>query len=316
MFEEVNEKLKLAKSKLRRKFKLDKKLQGVNDALSAREKQLKDLQKQLDKERKDVQDLAGITLSGVFHVIKGDKNEKLDKEKREYLAVKLKFDECREHIDKLNEEQRNILKELRETKEAEIVYDKLIDEKLAIVASKKLPEAERLLDNSEKISDLESDIKELSEAIEAGKFVLASLNEVEEHLKKAKDLGTWDLFTDSIFVGHAKHDSVRKSQVAIGRVQQNMQSFKRELNDVGQIMPENDISLNISDYEHFADWFFDNWISDWVVNSKVAVSLDRTIDAKSETKDMLRKLENLISDRRLVLDGLEAEQRSLVESIS
>lgn len=69
--------------------------------LQTEKEKLNKLSVQLKKEYADVQRLEEGSLTAMFYEFLGSKEKKLDKERQEYLAAKLKFKSCKKEIQEL-----------------------------------------------------------------------------------------------------------------------------------------------------------------------------------------------------------------------
>jgi len=81
-------------------------------------------------------------------------------------------------------------------------------------------------------------------------------------------------------IKHQKINDARKTIYALGYHTKKLQI---ELKDVGQ---NAQFEVNISEFEHFTDVFFDNIFTDWSVQSKIGRSLVKA----QETHQKLDKL--------------------------
>ncbi len=90
----LDERLTEVREKMRYKQKLEKDLQQIKVSLAAEREKYANLNKQLLKEGRDVKKLEGLSLTGLFLTILGSKKAQLEKERQEYLAARLRFDEC------------------------------------------------------------------------------------------------------------------------------------------------------------------------------------------------------------------------------
>ena len=75
-----------------------------------------------------------------------------------------------------------------------------------------------------------------------------------------------------------------------------------------------DIDINISSFDTFADYFFDGFIFDWIVQSKINDSLDRVINLDRKVEKLINllindiyKLENKLETVKGDIDRLMKE---------
>ena len=65
----------------------------------------------------------------------------------------------------------------------------------------------------------------------------------------------------------------------------DLRSFSRELNDVNMAC---NLNINTGDFLSFADYFFDGFVVDWVVQ-------DRINNAKRQVEEAIRRTESIVS---------------------
>ena len=94
MYKEMDkEEIYHLREEIRAKEKLEDLRKMALDEYNKNLKVLEDLKARLKKEKEDVLKLEGTSLSSFFLSFIGKKDEKLDKERKEYLAVKIQYDE-------------------------------------------------------------------------------------------------------------------------------------------------------------------------------------------------------------------------------
>lgn len=143
---------------------------------------------------------------------------------------------------------------------------------------------------TEQVAALQAEIKEIDEAIAAGRNVITGLEQVVESLESARKWGIWDMLGGGLLSTAVKHSRIDKARQGIDNVQRQMHLFKRELADVrGQV----ELRIDISEFESFADYLFDGFIIDWLVQSKINDALSRARQARSTIFQAVSELEGL-----------------------
>ncbi len=305
MLNELNEQLIVIKEKLNQKRKLDKDIFILNNQISAETIRKSDLKKKIKKELADVEKLEGLNLTSLFQTILGSKEQQLEKERQEYLRAKLNYAECDDAIAALIFQNSKLRTQLKEFDNVELDYRLLLKEKENYLLRQPNSEnAQKLFQLSEQIADENSKLKELSEAIQAGKIVIQLVISTIQSLHKAKDWGTWDMIGGGIIATSIKHSHIDRSRNSTHLVQQAVRNFERELKDVNIYAH---ISVDISRFLTFADYFFDGLIVDWMVQDKIKISLHRAIDLKDYVFSILHKLESDYSKT-------ETEQKKIIQT--
>ncbi len=107
MVSEINLKIKKLKEDISVKNKLDNEIVVLERNLKNEEIELSNLEKKLKKEKKDVDNLNKTSFSNFFATIFKNKDEKLEKEKEEYLNVKIKHEEVLYNINVIKSDLQN-----------------------------------------------------------------------------------------------------------------------------------------------------------------------------------------------------------------
>lgn len=310
VFQELTERIIAARKDLRRKADLEKSLASARRSLRKERDRLWELQEQLVEERADVESLEELSLRRLFHTILGTRQEQTQKEREEVLAAKLKYDECHEAIAALEKQVANLEDQLKLLSGVEARYQELIRRKEQILRQSDDETAKRLMELSEAQADAQSDLRELEEAISAGNAVLSSLDSAVSALRGAETWGTVDLLGGGLLTTAAKHGRVDEARRWTHQAQDRLRRFRWELADL-----DSDVFLEIDlgGFETFADYFFDGLIVDWVVQSSIRSSLDRTVQMRSRVATAVEELrrERKKSQRRL--EKVAKERRTLIE---
>lgn len=311
MLNDINDRLSQAKDRFRRKQKLDSMLREAQDIFRQVKGNCSQHEKILAGEQADVEKLEGFSLTGLFHSILGVKEERLETERQEYLAAKLKHEECSQAVVDTGKELERLSEELAAYSNAETEYLSLVKEKERFIAQTDDHRAEILTNLTLQLADRAADRKELHEAVTAGKTAERSLEQVRSELRSAENWGTWDLLgggTISTWAKHSKIDSAkRQAQVAQG----HLRRFQKELADADQRLH---VSLgDIGRFSTFADFFFDGLIADWIVQSKVqkaSSACDAAIrQVASAVGDCRRKLQEVEQE----IEQVESKRREFIE---
>lgn len=293
MLKEINKEILELKEKLRKNKKLESSKRMIEEEIIKAKTQQKKLDKELIKEKKDVENLEDTTLSSIFLSIIGKKEEKLHKEKEEYLIAKLKYNESITQIQELESKLEYTNKLLEEYNKDHKMYDGLLIQKEELLISQGGEVGSRLKDELLKVDELAVDIKEIKEAIDAGDIVLTSLSRVVKKLESAKGWGTWDMLGGGFVSNMAKHSAINEANDIAKLVQRDLKTFKKELSDVNEFTS---IQVNLSSFASFADFFLDGIFVDWFVQSKINDSLNNARETILKIEAITLKLnENLSS---------------------
>lgn len=132
--------------------------------------------------------------------------------------------------------------------------------------------------------------KEKREAIEAGQRALRSLQRARENLNSAGNWGLVDMFGGGFFTTMIKHSKMDQAKQNMEEAKYNLRSFSKELNDVNMVC---NLNIDTGDFLTFADYFFDGFFVDWLVQDKINNAKSQVEEAIRRTEAILRQLQYL-----------------------
>jgi len=307
---EINERLTEIKAKMKEKERVTSILSMLSSQKIEAEERRSNLSKQLRKEQADVEKLENLSFSNFLHTVLGNKEEKLEKEKGEFIAVKLRYDTANSEVQRLKSEFEITRARLNEIGEVDEEYSYLLREKEKILIDNFGEYKQQLDDIIEKESQIFSDQKELEEAIQAGNELLSSLNSVKKSLRSAGNWGTWDMLGGGLLSNIAKHSNIDEAQREINEAQYLMKKFHRELQDIGG---EINLSIEIGSFLTFADFFFDGFFADIAVQSKINDAQDRVNMAIEKVEKVIEDLQRRYGESVKKLEVLQRERARVIE---
>ena len=163
-----DEKLKALQEKISRSRQLTsmlKELRGQRDTIAARVRELEAIK--VD-EQADVDRLEGRSLASFFYNVIGKMDERLNKEREEAYAARVKYDAAARELEAIDGDIQRCESELSGLRGCEREYEATLREKANAVKSAGGARAEEILKLEERHAYLESQKKELREAISAG----------------------------------------------------------------------------------------------------------------------------------------------------
>ena len=310
MLQELSSHLSRALEQKRLKTKLEQDLQDVEAELLEKSAQLAALQTQLKKEEIDVEKLERTSLTSLFYSVLGSREEQLEKERQELLSAQLRYQQTKRQVEFLQQDQQSLRERLHPLAGIETEYELLLAEKEGLLRQTNQTVARELIAFSEQMAALNSEVKEIDEAIAAGDDVIAGLEKVIESLENAEDWGTWDLLGGGFISTAMKHSRIDAAQENIHEIQGMLGRFKRELADVQKKV---ELRLDIDEFTSFADYFFDGLIVDWIVQSKIVESLERSKNAKNMIVQAVKQLEHLRITAQDKNNDLQEKRALLIE---
>ena len=129
--------------------------------------------------------------------------------------------------------------------------------------------------------------RERQEAIDAGERALDSLYGVRKELESAGNWGLLDMFGGGMFTTFVKHSKMNDAQRYMERAKRDLAAFSRELADVSETL-----NINSGDFLTFADYFFDGFLADMMVQSRIRDTQRQVDDAIYRVESILSRLRN------------------------
>lgn len=270
--------------------RLVEKEKSAEERFRDKERDYTDAKVVFQKEKEDVERLEAQSFTTFLRTVIGTHDKKLYEEKQEQIQAKLRLDqasalylEAREELTRIIDEISRLKEELEALKEKLRATDPTFQETIS------QKEEQRLV--------MEAEIREISEALNAGQSVLNSLDSTLEKLESADSLATWDMFTDSFLVDMFKYDKIDKAEEELFYLEGLIERYKKELKDV-------DLH-NVLDYESLGemrrvfDVFFDNVFSDWSTKDTIQRNMDNLDTIYMEVDRIQKQLQ----ERRSVLEN-------------
>ena len=137
--------------------------------------------------------------------------------------------------------------------------------------------------------------KERREAIEAGQRALNSLRAAQKELESARNWGMVDLFGGGFISSMLKQGKMNTAQNHMEQARYDLQNFSKELRDVERGV---DLHINTADFLTFADWFFDGFAVDWMVQNRINRAREQVGEAIRRVERILSALEQEWTERR------------------
>ena len=309
--DKYNDELAMYQQQIFRKQRLEEILKQLEKQSSSLKNKADELAKTLAKEQRDVEKIEGVSLSSIFFNIIGKKEERIDKEKREAYAALLKYDNAKRELEEVYREIELRKNELNSLVGCEDKYKAKFKEKVEYIKKNDSQNAREIIDIENKITYFNSQIKEINEAIVAGKRALEYARDARDCLDSADSWSTWDLFSDGMMADIMKHSKLDEAQECVSRMQSTLRRFKTELSDVNI---NADITVKLSGFTEFADYFFDGLFVDLAVKSHIESLIYEVSNVSRNVSEIVNKLENNSTIIREEIDKLNDQYDNLVRN--
>ena len=129
--------------------------------------------------------------------------------------------------------------------------------------------------------------REMKEALDAGERALSSLRNAQEKLNSAGNWGLFDMFGGGLFSTIMKRSKMDDAQQLMEAAKTDLKRFQRELKDVNLSL---DLRMEVGSFLSFADFFFDGFVADYLVQSKISEAKEQVSDAIVRVEQILNEL--------------------------
>lgn len=130
--------------------------------------------------------------------------------------------------------------------------------------------------------------KERREALDAGERALRSLRNAQRELNSAKNWGIVDIIGGGLISSLLKKEKMRNAQSYMEQARYDLKNFSKELQDVDRMV---NLHIDTEDFLSFADWFFDGFAVDWMVQSRIH-------RAAEQVNEAIRRVEGILAGLR------------------
>ena len=129
--------------------------------------------------------------------------------------------------------------------------------------------------------------REMKEALDAGERALSSLRNAQEKLNSAGNWGLFGMFGGGLFSTIMKRSKMDDAQQLMEAAKTDLKRFQRELKDVNIPL---DLRMEVGSFLSFADFFFDGFVADYLVQSKISEAKEQVSDAIIRVEQILNEL--------------------------
>lgn len=287
----LNEQLRRLQEKVARKNQLQSRVSGLRGQRSALLDKVADLEKAAVREEADVTRLEGRSLAAFFYNVVGKMDEKLDQERREAYAARVKYDAAARELQTVEDDLWNCTRELDSLALCEDHYRMCLEEKAAAIKAAGTADGLEILRLETAIQMADCQLEELREALDAGQSALFMAKNVQSCLDSAESWGTWDIFGGGLLADLAKHEELDNAQSMIEKLQIQLRRFRTELTDV---KVDANVQISVEGFARFADFFFDGLFADWAVMDRISQAQNQVRKTRSQIENVLQQLQELI----------------------
>ena len=275
--------------------------------------ELSNLEDQLVLELEDIEKLEKMSITSVFYKVLGSQDEQLEKERQEYLTVSLKHKELKKDIEILEYEHKILSSKVQEIGGHEEQLEKHKKLRLQEIMSTDDQHRRQITGIYREMDDIQGELEELNQANSAGDAALRAIGEVVKHLKDAEQWGNWDMMRkQGAYYSQMKHNAIDKATNAAQQAQHKLKVFDRELVDVN--VEQTQLHIKLDGFGRFIDIFFDNLISDWVIQRKIKNALNNVESTFDKTRRYVLVIEKEMATLKGNITALQGTINEVLES--
>jgi hypothetical protein len=286
---------------------LNHQIEELDKELDERERDLSLSRKKLDKENLDLEKMEKVSLTSMLNYMQGKYDEILEKERIEAVEAKLQYDAVFHEYHLLSERIELLKLRIEDNEVLHLAYEKLLHEK----ETELLDTDHQLKGILEALGIVQAEVKEIDEAILAGENLMENLKEIESALKSAKNWGVFDMLGGDFIADVGKHMKINQAQKHMAKAKIALQHFSREMADVGNA---DQMNIDMSGLMMAADFLFDNIFVDFMVQNKIAVSLDSIQATQRQVHRAMEGLEITKNEEVSTLQKMEKSRKEFLES--
>ncbi len=302
--EEINRRLQEAQAQMAQKNQLEARRRSLQKQLAPLEEKERALRSRLYAEQADVDRLEGRSLANLFYAVTGQMDEKRKVEAREAYEAAVRHDAAVQELESVQEDLRRTASELHAVSGCERRYADALEQKKQLLCAQGGSDAERIGQLEDALVDCATAQRELEEAIRAGRQAQSIVQSILQNLDSAQNWGTWDLVGGGLVSDIVKHNRLDSAQSQIEQLQVQLRRFQTELVDVKVFA---DMQMRTEGFLRFADFFFDDLVSAWMVLDRVGRSKAQVEQVEHQIAEALHRLQAILDEAGRTALRLEGE---------
>jgi len=264
---------------------------------------------QMNQEQADVDKLEGRSLAAFFAGLRGNKEERLDKERQEARAARVKYDMALLERNQVEDQLRRTREELADLETIPAQREAILAQWAQAVKAVGGAAGKAVLDLEEKRAWHEGQRREITEAVAAGQEALTHADGILDSLNSADGWATMDVFGGGLLSSVFKYDAIDQAQAKVESLQLALRRFRTELVDVSV---DADLNFTMDGTTQFFDVFLDNICTDFRVMDEINKSQERVWQVKKEIQSLQEHLTQQDSQHQADLEQLDRDLEELL----
>lgn len=291
--------------------KLQSKLSNLEEEILITKDKYNKLKASLSKEKKDVDKLESISLSYILHRLKGSIDEKLSKEKYEYLEAQAKFIEVDDYLNRLISNKESLNKEICDIGNIQKKYNNLLEKASDYISKLNNGQSQEVTRLKHKIQKLHLEKKEVQEAINEGENLLPTIDKAISSLNSAENWGIYDMIGGGFFATIGKRSNMNDAADSFNSIKVILNRYNAELNDLSHDI---NISLDLDGFSGAMDYLFDNFFTDYIIQNKIESALHSAKVLRVKVLEIQKNLKSQMVDIDISINSLKKDLEEAIVS--
>ena len=317
--EDIHAQIQDLKIQLESIERADRYLQELKRQLKTEHAKIGELRKAMAKEHQDVLKLENWSLKDVFIKVT-NKEEQLEKEKEEYLQAAIAVQEAEKQAEMIEFELSILQEKISKRNEIETKLEALYEaQEIKILRSDPNHPLKMVLHKIARWQQLD---RELEEAILRGTNVAVILEEIVNHLERAKKWVS-NILRDHGYRMRMLTEEIDQARIRLPKLRMEFIKFEEEINEVFQF-PELEawdhdqqdglrkLKRLINDLSNFTRSFLRGLIRDWILQQQLHKSHTLTNQLKHQAETNIKWLRLEQDKVKQEISRLENERRHML----
>ncbi|HKK77492.1 MAG TPA: hypothetical protein VJ953_20600 [Saprospiraceae bacterium] len=289
-----------------------KQLEHTRERIQAARKELQVLDKKVDREYREYQDLENASMRKLFNKILGKGEDQLEKEKQDYLEAVLRFNQKRKELELIEFEEKVLRDKLTNADQIKVQFDQELQKYSHYLVEQNTKTGQYLLQTEKTIQSKLGDLKEINEAINSGQAVEEQLDQILKLLDRAGWWGAPEWRKDNpLKVAANKIESIDTAVKLIPIANHKLQKFILELKDI-YLDDEAKLDYNQTAFSRFSEGFYDSMIIDWVLKGKAKNATNVVSSTRDKLIVTLRSLKMRKKNLQAAISLLQKRKRDTI----
>jgi len=307
---EIDQELEQVRQKVQTARKLQVTIADLREQIAQYRAAVGEALEVMRREQADVEELESMSFASFVARIRGDREERLEQEKREAEAAKIRYDALARDLEGLEERLRGAQRESSILGDPAIRYGQLLKEKEQVLLRQGGDPTGRLGEIVRELEGLALRRKELEEAVRAGDAAVRQLEDTMYSLDAAGNAGAWDMMGGGLIATMAKHERLGQARSAAAGARQALSRFRTELADVSDLQVPD---IQIGEFATFADYFMDGLFVDLYVQDRISQSRSSIAGVGMRVETVVERLVRELEELNRRAQTLEREREKLLE---